>query len=80
MTLSEFDKNNIGSILDGSGDWFSAHVIRFLDSVLFKADANNLRELWRMYPEHCAAIYRHYGWTDAQINTRLESAGIYANY
>lgn len=80
MSMSEFDNNNIGNILNGSGDWYSAHVIRFLDKVIFKADADNFRKLWTTFSVECAAIYRHYGWTELQIAARLESAGIYAIY
>lgn len=76
MSISEFDNNNIASILDGSGDWYTAHVLRFLDKVIFKADSDNFRWLWRTYPEECTLIYHHYGWSNNDIADRLEIAGV----
>lgn len=76
MSISEHDINNIDKILSGYGEWFDAHLIRFLDKVIFKADAENFRKLWIVFPEECTALYRHYGWTERQIKERLEMGGI----
>lgn len=71
MTVSTFDKNNLDSILSGNGDWFDAHLLRFLDEVLFKADREHFRVLWMNWPEHCRQIYAHYGWSDNSISEHV---------
>lgn len=49
--LSPFDAENVGSILAGSGDWFSAQLLR----LIAKADDKNLALLRSVYPTHVAA-------------------------
>jgi hypothetical protein len=68
---SDYDKSHIREILNGEGDWFSAHLLRFLDTVLFRSDTENLYKLWKMYPEHCTLIYRTYGWSSKDIVKRV---------
>lgn len=50
--LSDHDKERIGEILAGYGDWFSAELLRLIN----KADAINLWKLQQMYPEHVNAF------------------------
>jgi len=47
MTLSEYDRQHIGDILNGHGTWFTAHLLRLLP----RADAGNLAKLERAFPE-----------------------------
>lgn len=54
--LTAYDKANVDKILNGEGDWFSAHVLRFLDKVIWNADSENLIRLWNAFPEHCKAL------------------------
>lgn len=65
--ISNFDISNMHEILQGEGDWYSAHVLRFLDAVLFKADSTNREKLFTAFPEHCAELYRHYHWPEDEI-------------
>jgi len=74
MPVSAYDRANIKSILDGEGDWYTSHVLRFLDKVLFKADNENFRVLWEAFPKESLLIYSFYGWTDERIAERLSNA------
>lgn len=51
MTLSSHDKANVGRILAGYGDWFSAELLR----LIAHADKQNRERLWRVYPDHVEA-------------------------
>lgn len=48
---SSHDKERVGEILRGEGDWFSAHLFR----LIAKADRANYAILKKAYPEHVAA-------------------------
>jgi hypothetical protein len=50
--LSEHDKEHIGEIVAGYGDWFSAELIRLIR----KADVQNRARLRTVYPEHVKAV------------------------
>lgn len=50
--MSEYDKQNIGRILDGEGTWFTANLLR----LIAKADENNRERLRKSFPEEVAAI------------------------
>lgn len=52
MELSEFDKQNVGSILGGEGTWFSADLLR----LIARADISNRERLRGAYPDHVAAF------------------------
>ena len=54
--ISEHDKENIGEILAGYGDWFSADLIR----LIAKADAQNRARLARVFPDHVQAYLDWY--------------------
>lgn len=56
MPLSEWDRKNIGAIIAGSGDWFTADLLR----LIAKADATNRSKLRVMFPEEVAAYERWY--------------------
>jgi hypothetical protein len=47
MPLSDFDREHLGSILDGNGDWFTAQLMR----LIAKADKENLAKLALTFPE-----------------------------
>ena len=49
--LSPYDRDHIGEILQGSGDWFSAQLLR----LIAKADWNNRERIRLGFPEHVAA-------------------------
>ncbi len=49
---SSYDKERVGEILRGDGDWFSAHLFR----LIAKADRANYAILKKAYPEHVAAV------------------------
>jgi hypothetical protein len=51
-TISEYDKGNIGAILGGMGDWFSARLLRLLQS----CDYDNFETLRTVYPDHVEAL------------------------
>ena len=48
--MSEFDKANVGRILAGHGDWFTAKLLR----LIAKADLHNRELLWKGFPEEVA--------------------------
>jgi hypothetical protein len=58
LMLCEFDKDNIGAIIYGHGDWFTAQLIR----LIAKADAQNKHLLAKGFPDEVAAV-------DAWLNT-----------
>jgi len=50
--LSQFDRENIGAILGGHGDWFTAQLLR----LVLKADGHN-KELLRLgFPEEVGLV------------------------
>lgn len=74
MTLSSYDVSNLRSIIQGEGDWFTAHTIRYLHQVMFKADDENFAKLYAAFPEECIALFSHYGWTPEQVDKRITSS------
>jgi hypothetical protein len=78
--VSTFDIENLDEILSGEGDWFTAHTLRYLDQVLFKADSENLAKLLCNFPQEAQAIYRHYGWPNDDIYYKFASVGCAENY
>ena len=50
--MSNYDKANIGNILAGEGDWFTANLLRLIS----KADSYNLERLRKGFPEAVEAI------------------------
>lgn len=52
MPISKYDKENIGEILSGQGDWFTANLLR----VISTADQNNRKKLYQGFPEEVDAI------------------------
>ena len=47
MSLSEYDKNHIKQILEGTGDWFTAHLLR----LIHRAHGDNRQRLREAYPD-----------------------------
>lgn len=65
--LSQYDKENMLEIINGRGDWFTAHVIRFIDKVWWKADNNNkiiLRTAFSDVVEAYEEWHQHYMWDE----------------
>lgn len=56
--MSEYDKEHIGKILMGHGDWFTAQLIR----LIAKADPVNLIKLECEYYEEVQAVKQYRGW------------------
>lgn len=75
MPLSEFDRDNIDEIVGGYGDWFTAHVIRFVAGVYHKADADNKAILWDAYPEIIKAILASRDWKPEAIAKEEQNYG-----
>lgn len=50
-TISDYDRANMGKIVAGHGDWFSARLLR----LIVKSDAVNLEILRSVYPKHVQA-------------------------
>ena len=56
--MSEYDKKNIGLIIGGHGDWFTAKLIRLIRD----ADLSNRRKLFSVFPDEVRAVnIFHYG-------------------
>jgi pyridoxal/pyridoxine/pyridoxamine kinase len=54
LMLSDYDRANIHRIMEGSGDWFSAQLLRFIrDSA---PDRKNLERLRSAFPDHVEAV------------------------
>ena len=49
--ISKFDRERVGSILRGDGDWFSAQLLR----LIAHCDRDNLETLRSVYPDHVEA-------------------------
>lgn len=52
LRLSDFDRANVGRLIGGHGDWFSAYLIRLVK----RADFENRQRLRAAYPEHVMAV------------------------
>ena len=50
--MSEYDKQNIGLIIGGHGDWFTAKLIRLIRD----ADLSNRRKLFSVFPAEVHAV------------------------
>lgn len=50
--ISDYDRANIGNIVGGHGDWFSAKLIR----LIAKADMNQRERIAKVYPLHVEAF------------------------
>lgn len=49
--VSDYDREKMGDIVAGHGDWFSAHLFR----LIAKADFENRAKLRLAFPEHVRA-------------------------
>ncbi len=52
MPMSQYDKENLGDLLFGEGDWFTAKLLRLIS----KADSKNLEKLRLGFPEEVEAL------------------------
>ena len=53
--FSEYDKQNVGELLAGTGTWFNAHLLRLIS----KADKDNLELLRKGFPEQVEAVEKY---------------------
>lgn len=75
--VSTYDRVNIKEILrENLGDWFTAHTLRYLEQILFKADQDNGAKIHRAFPEECVLIYQYNNWTNEAIRRRFDSYGL----
>ena len=74
MELSQFDKENVGAILQGHGDWFSAQLLR----LIARADWDNRAKIALVYPDHFKAWETWFNtdhdaqWDDRPVNGERE--------
>jgi hypothetical protein len=52
--ISDYDRANIGKIIKGNGDWFTAQLLR----LCAKADKQNLERIRKGFPEEVAAYQK----------------------
>jgi hypothetical protein len=52
MPLTDYDNDNIGPIIRGRGDWFTARLIR----LIARADTSNKKKLAQVFPKEVAAV------------------------
>lgn len=52
MTLTEYDRKNIGAIMGGHGDWFTAQLLR----LIAKADLHHRALLAKGFPEEVRLV------------------------
>lgn len=52
--MTKWDKDHLGDIIRGKGDWFNAHLLRLIAN---KADRDALEKLHQIYPEQVEAVY-----------------------
>lgn len=72
MAVTNYDLDHLDEILNKNhGDWFTAHTLRYVSKVLFKADTNNRTVLVRNWPDVVVAIYRYNGWSDESIYEKM---------
>ena len=69
MEMSDYDRQSIGIIIAGHGDWYGAYLIR----LIAKADRNNLRLLARVYPEEVRAVLEFMGYRRGEVFESLTS-------
>jgi hypothetical protein len=50
--ISDYDRANIGNIIAGGGDWFTAQLLR----LIAKADKQNREKLRLSFPDEVAAF------------------------
>ena len=58
--ISDYDRAHIGNIIHGEGDWFTARLIRALDTLLPHADDMNVMRLRSAFPKEVAAYEEWY--------------------
>ena len=52
MPLTDYDNDNIGPIIQGQGDWFTARLLR----LIARADTSNKKKLAQVFPKEVAAV------------------------
>ncbi len=55
MSISDYDRRHVGEIVHGYGTWFTADLLRALDTLLPHADETNRARLIAAFPEEVAA-------------------------
>ncbi len=54
MTMSDFDKENVGQILSGQGTWFTAKLMR----LVCESDSQCKEKMWHGFPEVVDAVHQ----------------------
>jgi len=52
MSNTDYDNDNIGPIIRGRGDWFTAHLLR----LIARADTPNKEKLSQVFPKEVVAV------------------------
>lgn len=55
--MSKYDRKNVGSLLSGEGDWFTAHLFR----LIAKADNSNRARLHIAFPDEVDLVSNYLG-------------------
>lgn len=68
--LSDYDRSNVGNIISGEGDWFSAELLR----LIAKADVENREQLRVAFPDHVEAYEQWAGFSAARETEAYQEA------
>jgi hypothetical protein len=53
--MTEYDRENVGEIIQGKGTWFTANLFR----LIAKADSNNRMKLFNAFPVEVEVVHQH---------------------
>ena len=70
--MTDYDRENVGEIIHGAGNWFTAKLFRLIVS----ADSNNRRKLFNSFPTEVEVVHQYltgqlYA-TEETINTKVD--------
>ena len=70
--MTDYDRENVGEIIHGEGNWFTAKLFRLIVS----ADSNNRRKLFNSFPTEVEVVHQYlkgqlYA-TEETINTKVD--------
>jgi hypothetical protein len=66
ITMKDFDRQNIGALLAGEGDWWSAQFVR----LIAKSDTERRARLRLAFPEHVEAVEDYLGLPSTRLPAR----------
>ena len=55
MSMSDYDKKNVGKIIRGHGDWFTARLFR----LICVADDKNRAKLFKAFPDEVDVVHKY---------------------